>query len=122
MDIQIRCQDCNKEFPFTVGQQYFYQSRGFTNPKRCPRCKSAKKELHQNISDGFKNHRVSAVPKNAVICAWCGNPCHSELHCRWKERATCSHCGRIGYPTSVGMARGIRTNSVEMACKCNALI
>lgn len=34
---------CGGEFVFTVGEQKFYQDKGFTPPKRCPECRDKKK-------------------------------------------------------------------------------
>ncbi len=43
-DITLTCKDCGKEFVFTVGEQEFYQEKGFTNqPTRCIDCRKAKK-------------------------------------------------------------------------------
>ena len=43
-DKKIICKDCGKEFIFTVGEQEFYQEKGFTNePVRCKECREAKK-------------------------------------------------------------------------------
>ena len=43
-DKKIICKDCCKEFIFTVGEQEFYQEKGFTNePVRCKECREAKK-------------------------------------------------------------------------------
>lgn len=41
-DKTIKC-DCGNEFEFTVGEQNFYQQRGFSTPKRCPDCRAKKK-------------------------------------------------------------------------------
>ncbi|MVX66301.1 cytochrome C551 [Clostridium chromiireducens] len=39
------CRDCGNEFIFTVGEQEFYQEKGFTNePTRCIACRRIKKE------------------------------------------------------------------------------
>ncbi len=39
-DIKIKCVDCGEEFIFTVGEQEFFDSKGFTNlPKRCAKCR-----------------------------------------------------------------------------------
>src|SRR5436190_14634340 len=36
-DKQLTCRDCGQGFLFTVGEQEFFASRGFTNePSRCP--------------------------------------------------------------------------------------
>ncbi len=38
------CQDCGQEFVFTVGEQEFYQEKGFANePKRCKACRDKRK-------------------------------------------------------------------------------
>ena len=43
-DLTLECSDCGAEFLFTVGEQEFYQSRGFTNyPKRCQSCRNARR-------------------------------------------------------------------------------
>lgn len=43
-DKKIICKDCGKEFIFTVGEQEFYQEKGFTNePVRCKECRETKK-------------------------------------------------------------------------------
>ena len=43
----ITCKDCGKEFTFTVGEQNFYEQKGFTNePVRCKECREKKKALH----------------------------------------------------------------------------
>ncbi len=118
--MELNCCDCKTSFTFTASQQRSYQSKGFQNPRRCKRCKQAKKELYENIQQSFQNHRVGNTPKNAVHCSWCHNPCHSESDCRFKKSATCTQCGKIGSPASVGFAKGIRTNTVKMACNCKA--
>lgn len=43
-DKKIVCKDCGKEFIFTVGEQEFYEEKGFTNdPVRCKECRDKKK-------------------------------------------------------------------------------
>eukprot|EP01035_Chromulina_nebulosa_P027338 gene27338-35948_t len=43
-DIFLNCKDCDQEFVFSVGEQEFYQSKGFDNqPVRCKPCKDEKK-------------------------------------------------------------------------------
>lgn len=43
-DITLVCKDCGAEFVFTVGEQEFYASKGFTNqPLRCITCRRNKK-------------------------------------------------------------------------------
>lgn len=43
-DKTLVCKDCGREFVWTVGEQEFYQQKGFTNePTRCPDCRKANK-------------------------------------------------------------------------------
>ena len=43
-DLILKCQDCGGNFVFTVGEQQFYKSKGFTIPKRCKACRDANKK------------------------------------------------------------------------------
>ena len=48
-DKKIVCKDCGKEFIFTVGEQQFYQEKGFTNePVRCKECRDKRKSERNN--------------------------------------------------------------------------
>ena len=43
-DKTIVCNDCGKEFVFSVGEQEFFKEKGFENdPVRCPECRKARK-------------------------------------------------------------------------------
>lgn len=42
-DRTLTCRDCGQEFVFTVGEQEFYQQRGFSDPQRCGTCRQARK-------------------------------------------------------------------------------
>lgn len=47
-DKKIVCKDCGTEFVWSVGEQEFYASKGFTNaPVRCPKCRKEKKAKMQ---------------------------------------------------------------------------
>jgi hypothetical protein len=56
-DKSILCPDCGTTFTFTAGEQEFYASKGFTNdPKRCPRCRQAKKQQRSGSNGGYSNN------------------------------------------------------------------
>lgn len=38
-DKMLICEDCNSQFVFDAGEQAFFKSKGFTEPKRCPKCR-----------------------------------------------------------------------------------
>lgn len=50
-DRTLTCRDCGQEFVFTAGEQAFYQERGFSEPKRCPTCRNARKSQQRGGSD-----------------------------------------------------------------------
>jgi hypothetical protein len=42
----LNCWDCGISFTFTANEQEYYKSKGFnSDPKRCPACRRARKEL-----------------------------------------------------------------------------
>ncbi len=42
-DRELYCVDCGGPFTWTGGEQGFYAEKGFTEPKRCKRCREAKR-------------------------------------------------------------------------------
>jgi len=50
-DRTLTCRDCGQAFTFTAGEQAFYTERGFSEPQRCPSCRSARKA--QRASSGY---------------------------------------------------------------------
>ena len=45
----LTCADCGAEFVFSAEDQEFYASKGYSEPKRCPACRAAKKSQRQQI-------------------------------------------------------------------------
>ncbi len=51
-DKSIQCSDCGATFTFSVREQEFYASKGFTNePKRCAACRAVKKAQRDGNRD-----------------------------------------------------------------------
>jgi CxxC-x17-CxxC domain-containing protein len=42
-DKTLTCVDCSQEFAFTASEQQFYADRQFSEPRRCPSCRAARK-------------------------------------------------------------------------------
>jgi hypothetical protein len=38
-DRLLSCEDCHQDFVFDAGEQRFFKEKGFTDPKRCPKCR-----------------------------------------------------------------------------------
>lgn len=47
-DKQLQCVDCGQAFVFTARDQAFYAEKGYSEPKRCYRCRKAKKAKMNN--------------------------------------------------------------------------
>ncbi|HWP95357.1 MAG TPA: zinc-ribbon domain containing protein [Syntrophomonadaceae bacterium] len=63
-DKTLVCADCGREFTFTIGEQEFYQEKGFENePKRCRECRVSR-----------RSNRSEKAPREmyAAVCAKCG--------------------------------------------------
>ena len=54
-NIKLICKDCKKEFDFTVGEQRFYEEKGFAAPIRCKECRDAKKARNLEREEDEKN-------------------------------------------------------------------
>ena len=50
-DRTLTCRDCGQAFTFTAGEQAFYAERGFSEPQRCPTCRSNRKA--QRAASGY---------------------------------------------------------------------
>ncbi len=56
-DKTIKCRDCGQEFVFTVGEQKFYEEKGFTNePSRCKECRDKRKAERNKKANNFDNN------------------------------------------------------------------
>jgi CxxC-x17-CxxC domain-containing protein len=53
----LTCRDCGKSFVFTVGEQEFYESRGFSEPTRCADCRASRKASRDGSGGGYGGGR-----------------------------------------------------------------
>ena len=91
-DKSIQCSDCGATFTFSVEEQEFFQSRGYTNePKRCPSCRQARKtERYGNDGPGYRTQR-QMFP---AVCADCGKDTQLPFEPRGDKPVYCSDCYR----------------------------
>jgi CxxC-x17-CxxC domain-containing protein len=88
-DKTLHCCDCGNDFTFSVEDQEFFQSKGYTNePKRCPECRQARKAERYN--SGYGNTR-QMFP---VVCAECGKDTEVPFQPRGDRPVYCSDCFR----------------------------
>jgi len=88
----ITCSDCGKTFEFSVQEQEFYASKGFTNePRRCPDCRNARK-----ADRGEGGGRASSGSRQMfpAKCAQCGKETEVPFQPRGDKPVYCSDCYR----------------------------
>jgi CxxC-x17-CxxC domain-containing protein len=94
-DKSIQCSDCGATFTFTVEDQEFFKSRGYTNePKRCPECRrSRKSDRNGNSSYGTQRQMFP------VTCAACGKSTEVPFQPRNDKPVYCGDCYRKVRPS-----------------------
>jgi CxxC-x17-CxxC domain-containing protein len=101
-DKTLTCRDCQQAFVFTVGEQEFFASRGFTNePSRCPDCRAARRSDRGGgggystggggySSGGGYGRREREM--FTVTCSACGNDAQVPFQPRGDKPVYCSDC------------------------------
>ena len=86
----IQCSDCGVDFTFTVEEQEFFQTKGYTNePKRCLPCRQARKaERYGGGGYGYRSQR-QMFP---AVCAECGKDTEVPFEPREGRPVYCSDC------------------------------
>ncbi len=86
-DKLLQCSDCGHNFTFSVEEQEFFQTKGYTNdPKRCTECRQARKSGR----NGHTTHR-QMFP---AICDDCGKETEVPFQPREGRPVYCSDCYR----------------------------
>ena len=94
-DKTLECSDCGNTFTFSVEDQEFFQSKGYTNePKRCPECRQARKSQRFGNS-GYGGSR-QMFP---ATCAECGKSTEVPFQPRDDRPVYCSDCYRKVRPS-----------------------
>ena len=94
-DKSLTCSDCGAAFTFSVEDQEFFQSKGYTNePKRCPECRQTRKSV-RNSNTGYGAPR-QMFP---ATCAECGKSTEVPFQPRGDKPVYCSDCYRKVRPS-----------------------
>jgi CxxC-x17-CxxC domain-containing protein len=88
------CADCGQQFVFTANEQDFYAQRGFSDPKRCGPCRSARKAARP---EGGMGGGYDRGPRQmfAATCSRCGNETEVPFRPTNGKPVYCSDCFRI---------------------------
>ena len=119
MDKSLKCVDGGAEFVFTEGDQEFYASHGFSEPRRCPECRAARKATKAGqVAGNVKAPRnvdadqtAAASPHSprqmySAVCAECGKETQVPFQPNNGRPVYCSDCYRAnGGSTKAAGAR-----------------
>lgn len=85
-DKPLICAECGNQFLFTVGEQEFFASRGYTNePRRCQDCRNSRRDQQRG---GFGAPREM----HPAVCAQCGVDTTVPFRPRGDRPVYCSDC------------------------------
>ncbi len=88
-DKALTCGECGDQFTFTVGEQEFFASKGFTNePKRCTQCRGARRSQQGGYGDSYGVAREM----HPAVCAQCGKDTTVPFRPRGDKPVYCSNC------------------------------
>ncbi len=91
-DKTLSCVECSSDFTFTVGEQEFFASKGFTNePSRCPQCRAARRS-QQGGSGGSGGFGGAPREMHPAVCAQCGSDTMVPFRPRGDRPVYCSDC------------------------------
>ncbi|MEQ4488165.1 MAG: CxxC-x17-CxxC domain-containing protein [Dehalococcoides mccartyi] len=87
----LTCLDCGKNFVFTVEEQEFFASKGYTNePKRCPDC--CRKKRAAKRDNGYDDNPKEPRQMFPAICARCGKETTVPFQPRGNKPVYCREC------------------------------
>lgn len=89
-DCELQCADCGQNFTFTAEDQEFFAQKGYSTPKRCPECRSARKAQNSGSRGGGNYNR----PKFKVTCSACGCETTVPFEPKGDRPVYCSDCYR----------------------------
>ncbi len=99
-DKSLTCRDCGQQFVFTAGEQAFYQERGFSEPQRCPSCRSRRK-AERSSGGGYESGGYSGGGGSSYASGGYSGGGYSggggggySSGPRQMYPATCSNCGK----------------------------
>jgi CxxC-x17-CxxC domain-containing protein len=97
-DKALTCVDCSQEFAFTASEQQFYADRQFSEPRRCPTCRAARKAARGSSdggsSGGYGSRGYDRGPREmfSATCASCGREAQVPFRPSGAKPVYCSDC------------------------------
>ena len=90
-DRTLACVECGESFVFSLDDQRYHQEKDYSDPKRCPSCRQARR-TYRNQGEGGGVDRSSPREMYAVVCAQCGADAQVPFQPRGDRPVYCSDC------------------------------
>lgn len=97
-DKTLTCVECNSEFAFSAEDQAFHAQKGYTDPKRCPSCRSARRSggggggYGGGGGGGYGGGSSRQRQMHAAVCAQCGKDTEVPFLPSGDRPVYCSDC------------------------------
>ncbi len=94
-DKALTCADCSAEFIFTASEQGFYAERGFSEPRRCPSCRAARKLSRGASGDPARSSGYAGGGSRqmySTTCSSCGREAKVPFQPTGSKPVYCSDC------------------------------
>ena len=97
-DKALTCADCSQEFIFTASEQEFFTEKGFSEPRRCPSCRAARKAARNaesgggNTGGGYSGGGSREM--FSATCSSCGREARVPFQPTGSKPVYCSDCFR----------------------------
>jgi len=97
-DREVTCLDCGEAFAFSAEDQEFFAQKGYSEPKRCPSCRAARKANSRGggRSGGGRGGYGDSRPQYRVTCSGCGCETSVPFEPKAGRPVYCSDCYRNG--------------------------
>ena len=86
----LSCVDCNQEFVFAATDQQFYAEKEFSEPRRCPSCRAARKAARgESSGSGYGGGQREMF---TATCDGCGGEARVPFRPTGSKPVYCSNC------------------------------
>jgi len=83
----LTCQDCGQSFVFSADDQEFFAGKGYSEPKRCPSCRQARKTERGGGRQSYGQRQLFSV-----TCSNCGAATEVPFQPRGDRPVYCNDC------------------------------
>lgn len=93
-DRTLTCADCSQEFVFTASEQSFFAERQFSEPRRCPSCRAARKLSRGGSGDPARDGTSYGGSRTmySATCSSCGREARVPFEPTGAKPVYCSDC------------------------------